>query len=200
MRASGWLALILALAAPIARAEPATAPPASDRPLERAVEMPAHRALMRVRAAPGTQLAPFSTDGCSGGLSAVWTTVADSLPRFAETHRDAPPWEACCVTHDRRYHNADGANLPDASFAARLAADEALRRCVLATGEARQSALAAEYGVDPARIRFAYATIADAMFLAVRFGGGPCSGLPWRWGYGYPGCSVLRPAPDDQGR
>lgn len=35
---------------------------------------------------------PFSTDGCSGGLSWLWRRA------FAA----APPWEGVCVDHDRR--------------------------------------------------------------------------------------------------
>ena len=33
-----------------------------------------------------------------------------------------------------------------------------------------------------------YAAIAELMYRAVRIGGIPCSGLPWRWGYGWPEC------------
>ncbi len=77
------------------------------------------------------------------------------------------------------------------SNGARFAADEALRVCVLDTGARRIPQLMESYGLTEAQIASAYELIADAMFNAVRLGGGPCSGLPWRWGYGYPGC--LRP-------
>ena len=30
--------------------------------------------------------------------------------------------------------------------------------------------------------------VASLMYRAVRLGGIPCSGLPWRWGYGWPEC------------
>ena len=33
-----------------------------------------------------------------------------------------------------------------------------------------------------------YKVIGDLMYRAVRIGGVPCSGLPWRWGYGWPEC------------
>ena len=33
-----------------------------------------------------------------------------------------------------------------------------------------------------------YEVIGDLMYRAVRIGGIPCSGLPWRWGYGWPEC------------
>ena len=45
----------------------------------------------RVRETPGTTLTPFTTDGCSGGLSDAWRVVADRFPAFAEAHREAPP-------------------------------------------------------------------------------------------------------------
>lgn len=36
---------------------------------------------------------PFTTDGCSGGMSWLWRKIA----------RRAPPWEGACVEHDRAY-------------------------------------------------------------------------------------------------
>ncbi len=36
---------------------------------------------------------PFTTDGCSGGMSWFWRTFKGG----------PPPWEGACVTHDRRY-------------------------------------------------------------------------------------------------
>ena len=51
--------------------------------------------------------------------------------------------------------------------------------------------IAGRYDVEEDTVRQAYATVAGAMFLAVRLGGGPCTALSWRWGYGYPHCVVL---------
>ena len=161
--------------------------------LQRKVEMPGHVALMAVVADPATTLAPFETDGCSGGLSTTWRVVADLFPDFAEAHEGRPPWEACCVAHDRLYHDAASATEPGQSYDARLAADEALRACVVAGAAARLPALADRYDVTEDQVRAAYRTIGDTMFTAVRFGGGPCTGLPWRWGYGYPGCLPALP-------
>lgn len=165
------------------------AAPAAAQDLGRAVELPAHRALMAVR--EGAEPSPFETDGCSGGLSLGWTLVADTFPEFADAHQTAPPWEGCCVTHDRAYHSAGGAATADDSWQARVDADRALEACVLTTADGRADTLADVYGMTPDQVRGAYSTIAGAMFLAVRFGGGPCSGLPWRWGFGYPSCSLL---------
>lgn len=36
---------------------------------------------------------PFTTDGCSGGMSLIW-------PRL---FGHPPPWEGACVEHDRAY-------------------------------------------------------------------------------------------------
>ena len=157
----------------------------------RALELPAHRALIELRERPGTRLIRFESDGCSGGLSEVWRLVADRFPGFARVHESVPPWESCCVTHDRAYHDGAGAVDARASFAARLQADRKLEACVVEMGTGRRDELAGVYGIRPDQVESAYTTIGGAMFWAVRFGGGPCTGLPWRWGFGYPGCSVL---------
>lgn len=160
--------------------------------ISRALELPAHRALIARIGRDGTKPAPFETDGCSGGLSEVWRLVSSQLPDFAAAHEQAPPWEACCVTHDRAYHAITGAQTAEASYDARLLADAALRSCVVDTGESRKARIAAHYEVDTETVEQAYDVIAESMYLAVRFGGGPCSGLPWRWGYGWPDCSILQ--------
>lgn len=158
--------------------------------LGKVIELSAHRALFSALE-DDPHLAPFTTDGCSGGLSESWTLVADWFPEFAEVHEDIPPWESCCVTHDHAYHNIAGASSPEDSFSERLMADQVLRGCVKATGQERRSEISQLYDVSPAQVDAAYDAIAGAMYLAVRFGGGPCSGLPWRWGYGYSQCSVF---------
>jgi hypothetical protein len=156
--------------------------------VQRTLELPAHQSLMARIAATDATLEAFATDGCSGGLSSAWRVVADVFADFEATHRSAPPWERCCVTHDQAYHNAGGAQDAAQSFDARLLADDALRYCVIAEGVARRTELADTYGIDEVSVDRAYAAIAEAMFNAVRLGGGPCTGLPWRWGYGYPAC------------
>ena len=156
--------------------------------LSYALEIRAHRWLAEVRSAPGTQLAPFTTDGCSGGMSSLWAFTAEQYPAFADAHEGRPPWEACCVAHDRVYHAGGSHPEPEAGYAARLAADEALERCVIATVSERDDVLRGLYGLTESQVRLVYASIAAAMFHAVRLGGGPCTGLPWRWGYGYPHC------------
>ena len=156
--------------------------------IQRIVELPAHRTLQSVIADPTTNLATFETDGCSGGMSATWRVIAEAFPGFEVTHRANPPWEDCCVAHDRRYHNIDGAQSAEASFDARLSADEELRACVIAFAANRTAELAETYDATEEDVRRVYEAIGETMYRAVRLGGGPCSGLPWRWGYGYPGC------------
>ncbi|WP_240336705.1 hypothetical protein [Tropicibacter sp. Alg240-R139] len=162
---------------------------ADDGGVTRAFEIPTHRALMSIRT--DAELSAFETDGCSGGLSYSWRVVARSFPDFAEAHDQIPPWENCCVIHDRAYHNAGGAETAEDSYDARLTADKALESCVKRTGALRVEDVAAHYEVGTDAVATAYEAIAEAMYLAVRFGGAPCSGLPWRWGFGYPGCTVL---------
>ncbi|MFC3614689.1 hypothetical protein ACFORG_13025 [Lutimaribacter marinistellae] len=160
-------------------------------------ERPAHVALMAARtAAPLTE---FTTDGCSGGLSAGWELLNQTFPAYTATLRDHPPWEVCCVSHDRAYHDAGGAVTAAASLAARASADRALKACVLRNGEALKGEISQRFEVDPDHVETAYAAIAQAMYLAVRVGGGPCTGLPWRWGYGLPSCyrSNVRPPARD---
>ncbi|MCO8146104.1 hypothetical protein NHN26_12825 [Rhodovulum tesquicola] len=182
--------LMLALAAGLGLPSGGWGEPVPGEPfaLRLSVEMAAHRRLIAVMAQAGHRPDAFTTDGCSGGLSAAWDVLADLLPSFGRTHEDRPPWEACCIAHDRAYHGAGDARTPEDSFRARLSADEALRACVLETGADRTAHLSATYDLTEGQVAAAYALIAGAMFDAVRLGGGPCSGLPWRWGYGYPGC------------
>ena len=138
---------------------------------------------------PDSMLAEFTTDGCSGGLSVGWDYLAEQVGFFRERHGTRPPWESCCVEHDRAYHIGGGAGLtPAMSLTTRSRADDELRACVLGTETTRRDQLHAEYGVDDDQVAALYQTIADSMHLAVRLGGMPCTGLSWRWGYGWPHC------------
>lgn len=156
--------------------------------LSRAIELPSHRWLARIREAPETGLAPFTTDGCSGGMSSLWVYVAERFPAFAEAHQGVPPWEACCISHDRSYHTGGPDPDPETSYTNRITADRELQRCVSATASDRDEVLEEMYGMSETQVRQIYSAIGSSMFQAVRLGGGPCTGLPWRWGYGYPHC------------
>lgn len=154
--------------------------------LQRRFEMPAHHAL--IGAMQDSSLSTFETDGCSGGMSWSWRMLSDVFPRFEAAQGTHPPWEHCCIAHDRAYHYAGGVTEAEASYAARLDADAALRHCVASPSDGDVTAMAARYDVSEDQIRFAHDLIATSMYRAVRFGGGPCTGLPWRWGFGYPAC------------
>lgn len=157
-----------------------------DRGMQYRLELPAHKVLRGVREAPDAVLAPFQTDGCSGGLSDSWRLIANTFPDFAEAHEETPPWEACCVTHDHAYHTGGVDPKPEQSYSARLAADIALEGCVISEGKTRADD--GFYDADPEDVRKAYVGVARLMYLSVRVGGGPCTGLPWRWGFGYDQC------------
>lgn len=157
--------------------------------LERQLELKRHEGLVAKKSAPDSALSDFTTDGCSGGLSAGWDYLAQSIPAFKERHGERPPWETCCMAHDRLYHvGGQHAATAEESFEARKEADEAFKACVLETGEVRSAELVAEYDLTAEQISAIYETIAALMYRAVRVGGIPCSGLPWRWGYGWPEC------------
>jgi hypothetical protein len=155
--------------------------------LEYRVEIGWHQRLVEVRRSAGAALSPFVSDGCSGGLSSGWVFVSAAFPAIAKYHGNRPPWESCCLAHDRLYHEG-GPLDADASFKARRVADDALRQCVIQVGEERSGQLEAAYGLSRDRIAAIYRSIADVMYRAVRLGGAPCSGLAWRWGFGWPNC------------
>ncbi|MCP4820120.1 MAG: hypothetical protein GY883_13080 [Shimia sp.] len=166
----------------------ATAAPAQDMGPIAQIELWRHSRLTAMRTSEGTVLAPFTTDGCSGGMSSVWRAVAQVFPKFREVQGEVPPWEGCCVIHDEAYHLGGQDTSPLASYQARLVSDEQLRSCVRAVARVDGPALRDRYGEPQETIEAAFDFIADGMFEAVRLGGAPCSGLPWRWGYGWPQC------------
>lgn len=153
------------------------------------LEIGRHQQLNTIKRSPESVLNDFTTDGCSGGLSAGWGYLIKETGRLHAVHGSLPPWEACCVEHDRVYHTA-GSRLTKVteSFYERKNADIRLRACVLETGVERSPELHAAYQLSEQEIQLLYTTIADLMYYAVRLGGVPCSGLPWRWGYGWPEC------------
>ncbi len=167
---------------------PATAVTAAE-PIGEPLEQRLMAHLAEVQRQPANHLVPFTTDGCSGGMSAGWEHMAQLFPRLGATVGEQPPWEACCVAHDHAYWRGNG------GYQARLAADRALRRCVVASAAQHAPLLAARMEVPTGAVADAFVGAADLMYAAVRVGGVPCSTLPWRWGYGWPQCAPLdRPA------
>ena len=160
------------------------------------LEQPLQQQLSRFQRDPAA-LVPFSSDGCSGGLSAGWQLVSDALSPIAGNLPQSPPWQHCCVAHDRAYWNGSGEN----GSALRLSADQQLKACVSATDQQAIIETANQQSLKPgvsAEIRQQFEhqfqrlmpVVAELMYQAVRPGGLPCSGLSWRWGYGWPQCGV----------
>ena len=87
---------------------------------------------------------PFTSDGCS------------AFPDGTLEHKQL--WLACCTTHDYAYWMGG-------TYQQRLEADNALKRCVAATGEPE---------------------VAELMLAGVRVGGTPYLPTRFRWGYGWP--------------
>jgi hypothetical protein len=192
MRLSGALsclvAMLLVIATPVASAQE-DSEPLPPRNFDYRIEIGQHEQLVKIRKSASARLSVFVSDGCSGGLSVGWDFVSTAFPAIARYHGDKPPWERCCVAHDRLYH-AGGPTNADAemSYKARRDADEQLRRCVIEVGQERAGDLATAYGLTRERVVLLYQGIAEIMYRAVRLGGAPCTWLPWRWGFGWPQC------------
>jgi len=149
--------------------------------------------LAQVQQRVGVSMKPFSTDGCSGGLSLGWRNIAEGFPAFAESFGDHPLWEACCVEHDRAYWRGETQN----GYEQRLNADKNLKQCVIAFGQTHSQMYAEQFALDKATIETQFTITANMMYAAVRIGGKPCSFLPWRWGYGWPHCFGMSTNPDE---
>lgn len=157
--------------------------------LERSLEIGRHDGLLSRIGENGTTLNAFTSDGCSGGLSSTWGEFSSRFPEFAQAHGEQPPWEDCCVGHDRHYHDggSDSGSASD-SFDSRKQADLELTQCVVDTGMSRADTLHELYGMNETQTRMLYVGVAESMYRAVRLGGVPCTDLSWRWGYGWPLC------------
>ena len=157
--------------------------------IERQLEVRRHERLLTRIAENDAAMNDFTTDGCSGGLSAGWELFSARYPEFAVQYGEQPPWQECCVSHDRHYH-AGGAGTLSASesFERRKAADLDLKACVAETGVRRSDVLQDTDELTEAQVRGQYKTISELMYRAVRLGGIPCTKRSWRWGYGWPQC------------
>lgn len=63
------------------------------------------------------EIKPFTTDGCSGGMSYIWKLL----------FKTKTPWEDCCVDHDKPYHTGG-------TKEERKTADKKLCECVTEKG------------------------------------------------------------------
>jgi hypothetical protein len=167
-----------------------TATPVDEDSLGYKIEIGRHERLVKARQSADINLTPFESDGCSGGQSVGWDLLARAIPELARYHGSLPPWQQCCVVHDRAYHAGAGRQADaKASYAARRRADEQLRQCVIRTGKRRAPELMTNYGLSYSQASALYRSVADVMYRAVRLGGAPCTGLPWQWGFGWPQCN-----------
>jgi len=130
------------------------------------------------------QLKPFTTDGCSGGLSIGWQYLAKHFSTFALKYGKSPPWEYCCVSHDKIYWKGAVAN----GYRKRKRADQRLRQCIIQHGQKNSVKYATQTGKTEHEIEESFKRIANLMYNSVRLGGRPCSPFHWRWGYGWPLC------------
>jgi hypothetical protein len=165
--------------------------PAVDT-IELNLELERHERLISLIEGRDITINGFTTDGCSGGLSAGWEILAVEFPEFAARHGALPPWQECCVIHDRQYHSG-GAETHSASesFKRRKQADLDLKYCVMETGLLRSAVLQEMYHLTEQQVTDVYTAISELMYRAVRVGGLPCTEQPWRWGYGWPACNQL---------
>jgi len=152
--------------------------------VERELEEWRHVVLKKIKTESGAQIRPFTTDGCSGGMSDGWHYMAHALPVFKEKYGDKPPWEECCITHDRAYWDGD----TEKGFEKRLQADQTLRQCVSDFGKTHSKEFSQHFNLEKTTIETQFNITAELMFRAVRAGGQPCTYFPWRWGYGWPLC------------
>ena len=102
-------------------------------------------------------LSDFKSDGCSLFPDSSLITNED--------------WCVCCYEHDLTYWQGG-------TKAERLAADEALKRCVLSKTGNKE--------------------LAEIMFLGVRLGGSPYFYTWYRWGYGWGYDRLYEPLTDKE--
>jgi hypothetical protein len=166
----------------------------AQNPLEDAAEALENQQMSRLAAQqnrPGVSIDAFHSDGCSGGMSQAWSYLSDTLPEFVRYAGDKPPWEHCCVEHDRHYWRGETQD----GYHRRQQADAQLRACVQLTGAQQSDEIAAALGLPQQDIVEVIDLTGELMYQAVRIGGIPCSGFPWRWGHGWPPCSAEDGAP-----
>ena len=188
LKATLVFSLVVVATSGVLAQAPVAVNPAIDA-MERQLEIGRHERLLTRMAENDAALNAFTTDGCSGGLSIGWEQLAGRFPEFSARHGDEPPWQECCVIHDRRYHaGGEGAVAASESFDQRRTADLELATCVVETGVRQSLSLQEIYGLSESQIRLLYHAIAELMYRAVRLGGIPCTTQAWRWGYGWPNC------------
>jgi hypothetical protein len=132
------------------------------------------------------ELDSFTSDGCSGNVSRNWQSVVEKISEASESFANAyanaqnVPFEYACVEHDKAYHAGKG------GYVGRLKADNQLRSEIISYGINNASDIQSRAGLGtPEEAIFLYELLAEAVYGGVRLGGGPCTGKPYAWGYGF---------------
>jgi hypothetical protein len=160
----------------------------AQNPLEEIAEALEDQQMRRLAAQQsrrGITIDAFNSDGCSGGMSSAWSYLSDTLPEFVRYAGTKPPWEHCCVAHDRHYWRGES----DDGFDKREQADAELRQCVQLTGREQGEEISTLLNLQKQGMVELVDLTAVLMYQAVRIGGAPCTGLAWRWGHGWPRCT-----------
>ena len=133
-----------------------------------------------------TPLNEFTSDGCSGNVSLLWTqavnTLSDVFPKIDKNYADVQniPFESACMDHDKLYYLGVG------GYKGRLIADNMLREAILTYALENTEEIKARIGYETDETAiFLYESIAEFVYRGVRIGGAPCTGEPYAWGYGY---------------
>ena len=109
------------------------------------------------------EIAPFSSDGCSGYQSQNWELLAEALPGFKQRFGDKPPWENCCVAHDKIYWRGS----VEDGYTKRKQADQTLRQCVADTGSEMAEQLSQKFASPEENVRHAFSMTAELMYKAI---------------------------------
>lgn len=140
------------------------------------------------------QLAPFTSDGCSGGVSKNWQTAVENFSQLSDTFADeyaklqTIPFESACIEHDRFYHAGIG------GYAGRLEVDNQLRLAIIQYGIDNASSIQARTSLaTKEQAIYLYELIAEAVYRGVRLGGAPCTEQTYAWGFGYNRGSCAEP-------
>lgn len=143
--------------------------------------------LATVQAGLSTPPINFKTDRCSGGLSKGWQLLAEAFPSFKNKYGNQPPWEHCCLSHDKTYWRGETRT----GYHKRKQADQAFKSCVVDIGEQKKQEYSDVLQTTPQQVTKIFQLAANVMYRAVRIGGQPCTIFHWRWGFGWPPCSIF---------
>jgi hypothetical protein len=109
-RGVAMVAILLSIMSP-AHAQDASQPPSLVEDLEFRIEIGRHERFVERRAARDATLAPFRSDGCSGGLSSGWAFVSNAAPAVALFYDIVAKVESCRAVNSRRHETGSDRRL-----------------------------------------------------------------------------------------